>query len=131
MPRRPRPSCETMRPVTPSSITSGTEPWRKASTGVPQAMASIITRPKGSGQSIGNSSARASPRNLVLPRSSTSPTNSTPPPSSSKGWITVSKYFSSALSTLAAIFSGMPSARAISMARSGRFSAEIRPRNAR
>ena len=32
-------------------------------TGVPQAIASIITSPNGSGQSIGNSSARASPRN--------------------------------------------------------------------
>ena len=46
-----------MKPVTPSSITSGAEPQPKATTGVPQAMASIITRPKGSGQSIGNSSA--------------------------------------------------------------------------
>jgi hypothetical protein len=44
----------TMKPVTPSSITSGTEPQRYAITGVPQAIASIITRPKGSGQSIGN-----------------------------------------------------------------------------
>ena len=52
----------TMKPVTPSSITSGTEPQRQAITGVPQAMASIITRPNGSGQSIGNSSAAAPPR---------------------------------------------------------------------
>ena len=33
---------------------SGTEPLRKASTGVPHAIASIMTRPNGSGQSIGN-----------------------------------------------------------------------------
>ena len=36
-------------------------------TGVPQAIASIITRPKGSGQSIGNRRARALPRNSLLP----------------------------------------------------------------
>ena len=46
-----------MKPVTPCSTTSGTEPQRQAITGVPQAIASIITRPNGSGQSIGNSSA--------------------------------------------------------------------------
>ena len=49
--------------MTPGSITSGVEPQRQATTGVPQAIASIITRPKGSGQSIGNSSASAPPRN--------------------------------------------------------------------
>ena len=43
----------------------------------------------------------------------------------------VSKYSRSTLSTLAAIFSGMPARRAIAMATSGRFSGEIRPRNAR
>ena len=62
---------------------SGTEPQRKASTGVPHAMASIIDSPNGSGQSIGNSSARASPRNSLLARSSISPMNSTPGWSSS------------------------------------------------
>ena len=51
-----------MNPVRPSSITSGTEPQRQAITGVPQAMASIITSPNGSGQSIGNRSAAALPR---------------------------------------------------------------------
>lgn len=44
----------TMKPVRPSSIISGTEPRLKATTGVPHAMASIMTRPNGSGQSIGN-----------------------------------------------------------------------------
>ena len=46
-------------------------------TGVPQAMASIITRPKGSGQSIGKRSAVALPRNAAFSRSPISPTNST------------------------------------------------------
>ena len=41
---------------------SATEPQRKASTGVPQAMASIIDNPNGSGQSTGNSKALAPAR---------------------------------------------------------------------
>ena len=68
----------TMNPLTPSSITSGTEPRRKAITGVPQAIASIITSPKGSGQSIGKSSAMAPPRNSALSFSPISPMNSMP-----------------------------------------------------
>ena len=52
-------SLSTTKPLTPSSIISGTDPRPNAITGVPQAMASIITKPKGSGQSIGNSSAAA------------------------------------------------------------------------
>ena len=56
----------TTNPVTPSIITSGTDPRRKATTGVPHAIASIITRPNGSAQSIGNSRRRASPRNASL-----------------------------------------------------------------
>ena len=56
----------TMAPVTPFSMISGTEPHRKARTGVPQAIASIMASPNGSGQSIGNSSACASPRNCVF-----------------------------------------------------------------
>ena len=56
----------TIAPVTPSSTISGTEPQRNARTGVPQAMASIMERPNGSGQSTGNSSACASPRNCSL-----------------------------------------------------------------
>ena len=48
-----------MNPVRPCSITSGTEPWRKAITGVPHASDSIITRPKGSGHWMGNSVQRA------------------------------------------------------------------------
>ena len=73
MARKASCSLSTMKPVTPSSMTSGTEPRRKAMTGVPHAMASIITKPKGSGQSIGNSSAVASRRNASLVRSLTSP----------------------------------------------------------
>ena len=56
----------TTKPVTPSVITSGTEPRRKATTGVPHAIASIITRPNGSGQSIGKSTPCARPRNASL-----------------------------------------------------------------
>jgi hypothetical protein len=52
-------SPSTTNPVTPWSITSGTDPRRNATTGVPHAIASITTRPKGSGQSIGNSRAVA------------------------------------------------------------------------
>jgi MFS family permease len=48
----------TTNPVTPSSTTSGTAPRSKAITGVPQAIASIMTRPKGSGQSSGASNAK-------------------------------------------------------------------------
>ena len=66
-----------MKPVRPSSITSGTEPRLNAITGVPQAMLSIITRPNGSGQSIGNSSACAPDRNAGFWLSLISPMNST------------------------------------------------------
>jgi glycogen debranching enzyme len=38
-----------MKPVTPSTITSGTDPRRNAMTGVPAASDSIMTRPNGSG----------------------------------------------------------------------------------
>ena len=55
-------SLSTIKPVTPSSTISGTEPRLEAMTGVPQAMASIITKPKGSGQSIGKIRAEAFPR---------------------------------------------------------------------
>jgi hypothetical protein len=63
---------------TPGSMISGTEPQRKASTGVAAAMASIIDNPNGSGQPTGNSNALAPPRKPVLARSSISPTYSTP-----------------------------------------------------
>jgi hypothetical protein len=43
------------------SMISAMEPWRKARTGVPHAIASIITKSNGSGQSIGNKSACARP----------------------------------------------------------------------
>ena len=36
------------KPVSPSATTSGTDPLRQAITGVPQAMASVITSPNGS-----------------------------------------------------------------------------------
>ena len=57
---------------------SGTEPRLKAITGVPHAIASIITRPNGSGQSIGNSSAmRAATGSPASRASLISPMNST------------------------------------------------------
>ena len=77
-PRRSRrSSSSTMKPVRPSSITSGTEPRLKAMTGVPQAIASIITRPNGSGQSIGTSRAIAPLRNSDFSSSVISPMYST------------------------------------------------------
>ena len=55
-----------MNPVTPGSTISGTEPLRQAITGVPADMASIITNPKGSGQSIGKSRASAPARSSLF-----------------------------------------------------------------
>ena len=63
----------TTNPVMPSSITSSAEPSRQAITGVPHAIASIMDRPKGSGQSIGNRRARALPRKSDFSRSPISP----------------------------------------------------------
>jgi hypothetical protein len=40
-------------PVSPSTTSSGAEPSVKAMTGVPQAIASVMTRPNGSAQRIG------------------------------------------------------------------------------
>jgi hypothetical protein len=112
-------------PGSPSSMISGTDPPRKASTGVPQAMASIMTSPKGSGQSIGNSNPAARPRKLVLALSLISPTNSISAPpragQSPAGSKPHPPYQPSPQ------FSGSPVARAIAMARSGRFSGEMRP----
>ena len=54
-------------------MTSRTEPLRQATTGVPHDMASIMTSPKGSGQSIGNSKAPAFPSNSAFCCSFTSP----------------------------------------------------------
>lgn len=121
----------TTKPVTPSSITSGVDPDRNATTGVPQAIASIMTRPKGSDQSMGNRRARALPRNSAFWRSLISPMNSTLSWAAILGAIALVQYAWSTLSILAAIFSGIPARRAMSIARSGRFSGEMRPRKAR
>jgi hypothetical protein len=43
-----------INPVSPSTTTSGAAPMAMAMTGVPQAMDSAITSPKGSGQRMGN-----------------------------------------------------------------------------
>ena len=81
----------TMKPVTPWSTISGTAPQRHATTGVPQAMASIMTRPNGSGQSMGNRTAAALPRNVDFSLSPISPRNSIPG-SLSRGSITLAKW---------------------------------------
>jgi trehalose-6-phosphate synthase len=60
---------------------SGTDPRLNAITGVPHAIASIITSPNGSGQSIGNSRPRQPLRNADLSGSPISPINSTWRPS--------------------------------------------------
>jgi hypothetical protein len=54
-------------------VDSGTERERNAMTGVPHAIASIMTRPNGSGQSMGKSSAAAPARNGCFASSFTSP----------------------------------------------------------
>src|SRR5215472_14590376 len=63
----------TTKPVSPSSTISGAEPRLKAITGVPQAIASIMTRPNGSGQSIGTNNVIAPLKNSDLSRSLISP----------------------------------------------------------
>ena len=55
-----------MNPVTPFSSTSGTEPFSNAMTGVPQAIASIITSPNGSRQAIGKQEAGGIAQKLLL-----------------------------------------------------------------
>ncbi len=47
----------TMKPVLSGVTTSGTAPLLNAMTGVPHAIASIITMPNGSSHSMGNSNA--------------------------------------------------------------------------
>src|ERR1017187_6417586 len=81
-------------PVFPWVTTSGTAPSGRAITGVPYAIASVITSPKGSGQSMGNSMARARPTTSTFTswvgwsRTSTSPFR--------RGTTTVSQYACSA-----------------------------------
>src|SRR5436853_2415879 len=70
-------SSPTTKPVSPSSTISGTEPLLNAITGVPQAIASINTKPKGSGQAMGASSAMAPLRKRDFSPSLISPTYST------------------------------------------------------
>ena len=99
-------------------------------TGVPQAIASIMTSPKGSGHRIGNSSARARPRNSDFFASEISPTYSTWRPST-WGLISCSQYGRSNALIRAANFSGNRARRAISIAVSIPLSGAIRPRKAR
>jgi hypothetical protein len=67
-------------PVTPSATTSGTDPRRRAITGVPQAMASTMTRPNGSSQRMGTIRQRALASSSFLVGPSASPIHSTPVP---------------------------------------------------
>jgi hypothetical protein len=71
---------ETTKPVSPSATTSGTDPLRQATTGVPQAMASVMTRPNGSAHWIGNSNAAALASSSVFCSWSHSPRTSTSSP---------------------------------------------------
>lgn len=64
-------------PVTPSSTISGTDPTGTATTGVPVASASTITRPNGSGHRRGFSRAQEPPSSSSLSRAPSSPTYST------------------------------------------------------
>ena len=67
----------TMYPVIPFSINSLAEPRLYAMTGVPHAMASIMTSPNGSGQLIGVSRATAPPISTFFSSCAASPKNST------------------------------------------------------
>jgi hypothetical protein len=78
-----------MIPVTPSTMTSGTEPRRSATTGVPQAMDSITTMPNGSSQQIGNSIAQARDSRSRLAAASATPNSSVSFPS--RGLISCSR----------------------------------------
>ena len=71
-----------MNPVWPSATTSGTEPLRQAITGVPHAMASVITSPKGSAHWTGNNNAAAPASRSAFCSWSHSPSTSTSSPSS-------------------------------------------------
>ena len=110
---------------------SGTEPLHHAITGVPHASASIITRPNGSAQSIGNSSAEAPRKNSFLRSPPTSPMNSTKDDSRSAGERSILKVSPILVVNLGCNLQGHSRLLAISMARSSRFSGEILPRNAK
>jgi hypothetical protein len=76
-------------PVTPSTTTSGTEPRRSATTGVPQAIASIITMPNGSSQTMGKTRAAARESRSRFATASAGPKIVTSGPS--RGWMWVAK----------------------------------------
>ena len=115
----------TIQPVSPSAITSGTDPRGVAITGVPHAIASVMTRPKGSSQSIGNSTACACASSEAFSSWPISP--STSEPSGRIGRIRPSH---SSISVGWEI-SRRPVRRAVSTARSQPFSGAARPRNSR
>ena len=119
-----------MIPLRPSSITSGTAPWRVAITGVPHAIDSIMTSPNGSSHSIGKSVARASWSNSTFSPCVTSPRYSIRLPRC--GSTNSAKYCRSFGSRfLPAIFSGRPSSIATAIARCAPLSGLNRPRKSR
>jgi hypothetical protein len=73
---------DTTTPVWPSATTSGTEPLPQAITGVPQAMASVMTSPNGSGHWIGNNNAAAPANSSAFSCCETSSRTSTSSPNS-------------------------------------------------
>ena len=101
-----------------------------AITGVPQAIASIITRPNGSGQAIGTRSAIAPLRKLDFSASPISPMYSMPGRSSC-GSISRLEIFPSTLIDLGGNLSGSLLRTAMRIARSTRFSGAMRPNTAR
>ena len=115
-----------MYPETPVRTTSGTEPPGSASTGVPQAIASTITRPKGSLHWIGNNIAIELPSNSFLICRLAGPIYCTSLPSI-YGLIFASKYGLNWGCTSPAIFNGMPVRLATSIARCVPLMGAMRP----
>lgn len=114
----------------PSTTISGAAPSGRVITGVPQAAASVNTRPKGSGQSMGHTTARARPRSATF--TAWGGCSITCTSSESRGRTTCSQYaHSSGSSRFTIIMSGSPALRATSIATSGPLSGFTRPRKTR
>ena len=107
-------------------MTSGTDPRRVATTGVPQAIASTITMPNGSSHEIGNTRQDDLAYSSRLSAASASPTYSASGPSS--GRTSLSKYSCSAGSlSLPARTMRRPARRAASIAVWAPLSGQNRP----
>ena len=116
--------------MTPSSTTSGTEPWRIATTGVPQAMASIITSPNGSGHVMGKRNACACANSSRLRSSLTSPSYTIWSPSMC-GSTFSSKYSRYGSCSTPAMMSLWPSRLAVSMLWWKPLASQTRPKASR